>query len=631
MLAIYREVERNTEDALALEAHLAECVACRVELVQFQRVGEQIRDLPTIEPHPEAHSRLMQALATEHVRFQQRSPQVAALSPTPVFLAPYLREAARKTPRPAHLTALASADTGPLPALQAIKARRGYRKNHYPVISIAASLLLFIMIGSMVSLFYLSPSPTTSPAPGGPAGVVQVSEVQLQNHDVPVTYPHVASAIEIENTIYYTTHNDSRTSWHLESYSEETRTSKLLLDQSGTQEMIVLGGTSEWLVWLQIDAPIARSSGEIEHKPDDDHSSTTRAWSLQFLPLTSVDETTTNSDEGSASSSTASAVQTLTEGKFDTANVPSWVQRPVQGIWFSQQALLVSLIDKDGVSYLQSYALDEEDIPVTELDNAQDGHILTSPTASNDGKSIFWAETWYDGKQLLSNIWTRQVIDATPDQTGLRVTRNEVYTYLFRDDGTSFRPQMVNNTLFILSTATSEDGTQATKEPTHESTTTVETATSTQVSGTQTPEPTATPPLVDTETLSGGSVKVDPAIFTPQLDEVQTGRILTFTSKGAPATLRSLSNIQGASALQGGAHFLLWLENGQRVRMYDVEAQLTVNVGAAVPQNAAFMAVNGDTAVVIVKPDENHTDGQTTMTFSTFRWPWTLKETPEEA
>src|SRR5690242_19294618 len=115
MLAIYREL--NTEEIATVNEHLTGCAACRAIQAQYEHIDRCVRALPEIQPPAETRTRLMQALAAEHMRFIQRAPASTATPPAPAFLAPYLRELAHKAPQTDHLAAFSTADTGPLPAL----------------------------------------------------------------------------------------------------------------------------------------------------------------------------------------------------------------------------------------------------------------------------------------------------------------------------------------------------------------------------------------------------------------------------------------------------------------------------------------------------------------------------------
>jgi hypothetical protein len=63
-------------------------------------VGEKLHLFPALEPNPDAHAKLMQALATEHTRYLQRSTASGTPAiPAPDFLKPYIKEHIQKTAR----------------------------------------------------------------------------------------------------------------------------------------------------------------------------------------------------------------------------------------------------------------------------------------------------------------------------------------------------------------------------------------------------------------------------------------------------------------------------------------------------------------------------------------------------
>ena len=75
LLAIFREL--NPREKQDLELHLAQCDECKEASAQYQVIGERIRSMPQIEPSPDAHDKLMHALAAEHVHYLQRTPATA--------------------------------------------------------------------------------------------------------------------------------------------------------------------------------------------------------------------------------------------------------------------------------------------------------------------------------------------------------------------------------------------------------------------------------------------------------------------------------------------------------------------------------------------------------------------------
>jgi hypothetical protein len=291
--------------------------------------------------------------------------------------------------------------------------------------------------------------------------------------------------------------------------------------------------------------------------------------------------------------------------------------------------LLAAIIDEQGISHLQSYQLDPvKPITQTELATASKGHFLTSPTANSDGTAIYWAEEYISNPsgQLSSDVWTLQTLDASPTNAGRWAAHQTSEKYAFRSDGQSFHPQIVNDTLFLLSANQANSNMLATIS-TPEATFSPTPLATAQASATVTVEPTATPTAaVDLASLPEGAINLDPKIFPPQIDTTLAGRILSFTTSGVAEALPQFDNTQIVTALQGGTGFLLWQEtDGSTFGMYDVVAKAPVEVSDNVfPPNVAFLAVSGDTAISVTVPQNGKGQGSHAsipITFDTFRWP----------
>ncbi len=626
-LAIYRELKLNQTDMNALQAHLSQCDACKEVQAQYDLTGEGLRALPDIELLPNAHTKLMQALANEHVRFIQYTPASTAATPTPTFLAPYLKDLAQRAPHANNLAAFATADTGPIPIVrQSTKRRRTYQINQFTIIGVAASFLMMLLIGSLTSLLLLTQHGSNISPPS--LVVHQLNDVRPVNYTATPVYPHVASAVASGHDIYYTTYNDDQTSWQLEQFDEKQNINTALLAKASTQELIVLGSSPSWLVWLQIDLPKlpnlpSQATSTNPPSPATNPTSTipTRAWSLHAHYLGSIPPLATE---------TALSDREITSKTFDPSTVPSWVNRPIQGISFIEDTLLVAIIDEKGTSHLQSYQLDPvKEIRQTELANASNGHLLTSPTANSDGTAIYWADEYSSTVtgQLSSDVWTQQIVDASPTNAGRWIAHQITQKYAFRADGNSFHPQIVNGTLFLLSTSQTDGHTTPNPISTPDATPSTLSATATaQARSTVTALPTVAPTAVYLATLPQGATNLDPRIFAPQIDSMQTGRILSFTTSGVTEALPQFDNSQIVTAFQGGNGFLLWQETaGSTFGMYDVVAKAPVQVGDNVfSPNTAFLAVNGDTAISVTQQQnsvDQHNQPSRPVTFDTFRWP----------
>ncbi|HEU0000865.1 MAG TPA: hypothetical protein VFQ36_08210 [Ktedonobacteraceae bacterium] len=592
-MSAYRELRDGTFDSTELDVHLEGCASCRQTLARDMLIGERIRALPTIEPPPEMHGSVMRALAQEHAQFLQKASPGSV--PTPEFLKPYLREHAQVTQISNHLSALSTAETGPLPIIHA-KRRRPPRSHmsQFAVMGVAAMFLMVLMMGGITSLLLLAHN-NTEHIPSVISTSLEHTDIQTGTFATSTPYQHVVSAVANHNSIYYTAYSDDTTSaWMLLQLDRATKKSTPLLDQSVDQPLIVLGSTPQWLVWLQFDKPVARSNKAV---PNTD----LWPWSLRVLPLAQV-----------AQSPTPITPTILLTGTFDQSTVPTWVHTPVQGIWLTQSVLLVTTIDARGTSHLLEYQLDLAGKPAaSEIAQTDSGHILTSPTANSNATEIYWADEWMSDTGILSsNIMVQQEV-ALPGPAYTfhkRWERNTTQTLqqgIFRDDGMSFRPQIADDMLFWLSTATVSNG-----------------------NNTPTGTPAADTTAVATPQVSPTLIpRTNASIYAPALDTGVAGQVF-----GQPldsdAPLPPLNNGGVAYALQVGTDFALWQVATKGYEMYDVPTQNDVATGNTL-NNAAFLAVNGDSAVWLANnPTTNNATNTvpvqgapSPVNFFAFNWP----------
>jgi hypothetical protein len=317
-----------------------------------------------------------------------------------------------------------------------------------------------------------------------------------------------------------------------------------------------------------------------------------------------------NLDSSAQTQGNIPAPITLLKGTFNQSTVPGWVQAPVQGIAFAQNTLFVTSVDSKGVSYLQSFQLDQQQIQPTQIANASGGQILTSPTTNKDGSKVFWAEEWQTSNNLLnSNIWIQQKAHTAPTTPGRWANHTETSTVLYRDDGASFHPQFVNDTLFFLSTypVTLAGNTPVTATATTTATpSTVATPSGTaQAANGAAPTPAATS-------------SINPTIVAQTPDASLQGTLLAVPPGATKPTAMDSS---GQDTIpQGGSRFALWQNSDKGLEMYDAVTNVPVTVKNIVPNGTAFLTVNGDTAVWTMLPNTN-ASAPPSVTFSTFSWP----------
>jgi hypothetical protein len=588
MLAAYRELKNGEVDTIELDVHLEGCASCREELARYMLIGDQIRSLPIVEPLPDMHAKLMQALAQEQVEFIWSS-KPGTVS-TPEFLKPYIQGHAQSTHNSNMIAAFSTAETGPLPVIQAKrKPRHRSHMSQFAVLGLAAMFLVVLMMGGLTSLLWLAHNNLQPAITSNSSSVHRPIEVVQAQYTTNTLYQHVVSAVADNAYIYYTAENGTNASWMLERLDRTTQTSTPLFPTASTNPLIILGSSNGGLVWLQFDGlklkPHKNPPGYNEHP-------FTNLWSLHYL---------SPAQQQQAALGFPTDSEVLLKGAFDQDLVPSWVTTPVQGIWFVQNSLLVASIDNKGVSHLVRYQLGTVGKPVaTEIATATPDHILTSPTANSDGTQIFWSEEWLTNTGMLSsNIWTQQVIAAPrPSHGRAGHAVGLIVKQPFTSDGLSFRPQVVNNTLFMLRTASQANSTQGT--PT--------------TKGTATPVPTPSP---NTSAIS----RIDPAIYAAPLDASIRGTILMLPLDGAPTVSPTVMNNAGlASSLQAGADFVLWQDDKGYV-MYDVQSQSFVNVGDTL-NGASFVAVNGNTTVWTLDSATNsNVNTRLSANLYAFNWP----------
>ena len=391
LLTAYRELRDGAFDSTELDMHLEGCASCRQTLARDMFIGERLRALPTIEPPPEMHGKVMRALAHEHAQFLLKASPGSVR--TPEFLKPYLREHAQVTQISNHFSALSTAETGPLPLIRT-RRRRGSRSHmsQFAVLGLAAMFLMVLMMGGITSLLLLARDSTHLASITTNIGnTLEHTDIQKGSFATLTPYQHVASAVANRDSIYYTAYEDgaTATNWMLLQLNRATRVSTPLLAQPGNQPMIVLASTPQWVLWLQYDNPVAQP-----HK-------SLLPWSLRVLSLAQV-----------AQATLPITPTILLKGTFDRSTVPTWVYTPVQGTWLSQSVLFVAALDAKGISHLLQYQLNlAGKSAVSEIARANAGHILTSPTANSNATEIYWADEWIsDAGVLSSDILMQQEI-----------------------------------------------------------------------------------------------------------------------------------------------------------------------------------------------------------------------------
>ena len=265
---------------------------------------------------------------------------------------------------------------------------------------------------------------------------------------------------------------------------------------------------------------------------------------------------------------------------------------------------------RNGASHLVRYPLGENnDFAPTEIAKSSPDHIITSPTANNDGSQIYWAEEWRsDDENLHSNIWTQQVLEAPIPSHGEFARHKMTIKQLFLQNGQSFTPAVVNDALFLLSTANGAGLTQATSNATP-----LPTSTSSAV-------PVTTPNTSTTPTAAWAITN----FYSAALDDSVRGALVMYPLVDSLDSSPTLVNgvIDSASSLRAGKDFVLWQNGDGNYGMYDAVIKSPKIVGDVL-NNAQFLAVNGDTAVWTIN-NAGDTTGSSinpSATLLAFSWP----------
>ena len=589
MMTAYRELKNGAVETIELDVHLEGCASCRQELACQMFIGEQLGSLPVVEPPPDMHSKLMRALAKEHLEFVWHS--ASGTVSTPEFLKPYLHEHAQTTQDSNLIAAFSTAETGPLPIIQAKrKPRHRSHMSQFAVLGLAAMFLMVLMMGGLTSLLLLAHNNQTGiNAVSNASKIILPDSVEQIPYTTTTPYQHVASAVADHTYIYYTAYGDALNNpWMLERLDRATNISTPLLPSASTNPLILLGSAHESLLWLQFDGLKLKPHTNLSKYGFHPYVS---LWSLHYLTLKQLQQIVSGIPTDS---------EIVLKGTFDQDTAPNWVTTPIQGIWFLQNSLLVAMTDSKGISHLLLYRLDTMGkLLAQEIASTVPGHILTSPTANSDGSQIYWSEEWLSSAGTLnSNIWTQQVVDAIRPTRGPWAANTVTVKQLFTSDGMSFRPQIANNTLFMLSTASQSSSTHATSTPTEPAT-----------------------PAASPSPNANAIARTATSIYAAPLDTLVRGTILSLPLNGDPGIQPTTMNATGlASSLQVGTNFALW-QGDKGYEMYDVSQRSDVNVGT-IFDGSTFLAVNGSSAVWMLKNASSTTNNAgTSITLMAFNWP----------
>jgi hypothetical protein len=621
LLSAYRELKTEEFATAELDAHLEECAACREALASYALIGEQMRSAPLFAPPPEMHAKLMRALADEQLKFLQKS--APGKVSTPEFLKPYLQERAEETQTQDEIAAFSTAETGPLPIIQARRKRRPVRVNQLGILGLAAAILMMLMMGGLTSLLVVAHNNPASLS-GASNSINQPTEVNQKIYTTKTLYPTVTSALPAGNSVYYSAFGMGATSanWMIMQFDRGTQASKPLLAAPSTDPLVVLSASNSWLVWLQLSQPQARvHTDSANSSPVNNQSTSQRTWSLHYLSLLPQPANATSTQTLSTGNNAAAGQQTslpttqkdsitnqpalanlptdvqLEQGVFDSLTAPSWIATPVQGTWLIGDTLLVAQIDQQGISHVESYLLGQTGkvAQAQTIANAPAGHVLAWPTADSTGMEMYWADEWTTKDGVLhSNIWQQQIDTHTVRYHGYPLEVDTPIQQLYLGDGMSFQPQVVGGTLFLLSTS------------------------EIKVAGQGVVTPNGTPfPASATDTSVAFTPRTDTGVYAAPADASVHGTIFMIPQAGLDVDAENtLGTVGQSTGFHSGSDYVIWQDTAG-YQMYDVQRQANVTLGNTL-NTASLLVVNGNTTFWLARGKS--TPGQS-LTMLAFNWP----------
>lgn len=621
MLSAYRELNSDPGETAELDAHLEKCAACREVLASYASIGDSLRSASVTAPPADMHAKLMKALADEQLKFLHKSAPGAVT--TPEFLKPYVRERARETQREDDIAAFSTAETGPLPMLHTRRKRRPahLRINQLGVFGMTAAALILLMLGGLTSLLMLERGNSASPSISrNIISVNRPTEVDQKVYTTSTLYPNVASALPGGNQVYFTASGNgvNSSSWMLMQFDRSTQTSKALLATPSGDPLVVLSVNQNWVVWLQYSRP--QSPSHVHQPSASDYYTLPRSWSLHYLSLLPAAQNSGSSQSQAQSSDAQSGhkkgssvgsqplindpdlvnmptAYLLDEDVFDSSAAPDWVNSPINGSWLigDTDTLLVTMIDQKGISHLDSYHLSQNarEVQMSEIASAPLGHVLAWPTTNSTGLQIYWAEEWMtDAGVLQSNIWQQQTTEQSLRYHGRLEEVNTSTQQLVQGDGMSFQPQIVDNTLFFLSTSEIKIEGQGVVEP----------------NGIAFPAS-----ATDSNVLF--TPRTDAGVYAALPDAAVHGTLLMMPLDGPTVGVESMLGTVGQSTgYQAGSTYVIW-QDQTGYQMYDVNRQTDVVVGNTL-NSASLLVVNGNTTLWL---SGDQADGR--LSLMAFTWP----------
>ena len=350
MLAAYRRDDWSTRDLAALGYHLSTCAACRQSEARYRRVGESVRQLPTITPPPEFRESVFAAIralqldqraatpAISEVTGADTSPSLPVVRLAPVVRLDTHRAARRRGFDPRMISAIAAVLIVGIFATQIVPALAGKSLG-----------------GIASSLTNAGSRPASSPLP-------------VAHYQPDARYAHVTSVFANGRWLVYSS-TAADGSAMLVAQQRQGGTAAPLLHAPVNGALAIRAVTDQWAIWTTEGAA---GSG---------------TWSMAASRL----------------DATGSAPLVLARSDTAGPDAPALLT----GVAATEAGVLITAQTAAGTGVLVRYDLSGA-TPTSQViaRTHASGHLMTNPAAVADG--YYWSEVWTNKQHFLyGSVWHR--------------------------------------------------------------------------------------------------------------------------------------------------------------------------------------------------------------------------------
>ncbi|MEO7000606.1 MAG: hypothetical protein ABI068_02250 [Ktedonobacterales bacterium] len=376
-MGAYRRDDWATDELAALTRHLSICAECRQTEATYRRVGESLRQLPSITPPPGFKEALFARINAEVAP----TAQTAQTAKSPAARARHLSRADTAPAIPVVRAPIAQPQrrTGGVIALSSGRPALG------PTARVALALAAMLILAAFLARYIPGVS-----AFGATAANIFSGASKAQPHDLPVSrytpdarYPLVTAAIASTSLLVYSA-ADATGARMVFAEDRHTRHSQPLLASAITQPVTFYALTAHWLLWSVGDVTGAASP-----------------WALRVTQLAAL--------SGAGDDKFVRATHTLTEGDAAsgaTDATASALPARLYGAWSDDGSALVAEMTRAGQGEIVRYPLTATAITAPQgtlvAQASAPGRALMDPSA--DQGQYYWSEVWVDSNGVVRSV-----------------------------------------------------------------------------------------------------------------------------------------------------------------------------------------------------------------------------------